>query len=160
MCGQPAAETFQDSEMCIGRPVDIFLQNVVDVGIDMSGVEFIDVERGKGRKTVEHHSVMDLCTGLITANVIEPSGGCFCEELPCSPLQETSFHFNPFPKNVIRVNCPVSFRKNREVTLGKMGKSTYSAQFIRGFYSKIEERSSAWEAGALPLSYAREFSHF
>lgn len=73
--------------MCIGRSVDIFLQNVVDVTIDMFDLEVGDVNRGKGSKSFDDHSVMDLCARFIAPDISEPSVGCFREERPCSPLQ-------------------------------------------------------------------------
>ena len=69
MCGQPAAETFQGSKMCITRPVDPFLQKVVDVTVDVFGLDVGGINRGKGRKSADDHSVMVLCTRFITPNV-------------------------------------------------------------------------------------------
>jgi len=86
MFGQPAAETFQGRKMCIGRPVDIFFQNMLEVALDVYGLEVGDVSRGKFGEPSDNHSVMDLCAKFVTPIITEPSDGCLREEHPCPPL--------------------------------------------------------------------------
>ncbi|MBA7631128.1 hypothetical protein ES703_38655 [subsurface metagenome] len=86
MFGQPAAEAFQGSKMCVGGSVDIFFQNMLDVMFDVSGLEVGGINRGKGDKSLNDHFVMDLCARFVTPIITEPSGGCLREEHPCPPL--------------------------------------------------------------------------
>ena len=79
MFGQPAAKAFQGSEVSVGCSVDIFLQNVVDVTIDVFGLEIGGINRGKGSKSFDDHFVMNLCARLITMNITKPPGGCLLE---------------------------------------------------------------------------------
>ena len=75
MFGQPAAEAFQGGEMCVGRSVDIFFQDVVDVTIDMFGLEVGGINRGKFSEPSDNHFVMDLCARFVTSIITEPFDG-------------------------------------------------------------------------------------
>ena len=88
MFSQPAAKAFQGSQMCVGRSVDIFLQNVVDVTVYVFDIEVGDINRGKFGKTTDDHFIMDLCAMFITPDISEPFGGCLREKRPCLQLQQ------------------------------------------------------------------------
>lgn len=74
MFGQPAAEAFQGGQMCIGRSVDIFFQDMLDIVFDVYGLEIGGINRGKSGKSFDDHSVMDLCARFVTLIITEPSG--------------------------------------------------------------------------------------
>ena len=75
MFGQPAAEAFQGREVGIGCSVDIFLQNMVDIIIDMFGFEIGGIGWCKFGETSDNHSIVDLCADFITPVITEPSAG-------------------------------------------------------------------------------------
>ncbi len=90
MFGQPAAEAFQGGKMGVGGSVDVFFQDMLDVAIDVFGLEVGGVNRCKGDKSFDDHFVMDLRARCVTPIITEPSCDCLIEWHPCPPLKQAS----------------------------------------------------------------------